>query len=70
MTCSLEDGLLRYDDCVKTLHKTGADDKTVSEVEGEGGSGFFTLTEDGKLLWDGAEDDYCRECIFFIPPEA
>ncbi len=65
-----EDGLLSYSDCVKTLYKTDEDGNTSSEVESEGGEGFFTPTEDGKLLWDGAEDDYCRECIFFIPPEA
>ncbi|MBR5708139.1 MAG: hypothetical protein IKX41_02020 [Oscillospiraceae bacterium] len=68
MTCRLcEDGLLSYDDCVQTLYKTDTQGKTSSEVLGTGGSGFFTPTEDGKLLWDGAEDDYCRECIFFKP---
>ena len=68
MTCRLyEDGLLSYDDCVQTLYKTDTQGKTSSEVQSTGGSGFFTPTEDGKLLWDGAEDDYCRECIFFKP---
>ena len=71
MTCRLgADGLLSYDDCVKTLYKTDQSGNTTSEVESEGGKGFFTPTEDGKLLWDGAEEEYCRECIFFIPPEA
>ena len=50
--------------------ETDESGNTTSEVESEGGEGFFTPTEDGKLLWNGAEDDYCRECIFFIPPEA
>ena len=68
MTCRLyEDGLLSYDDCVRTYNKTDSEGKTTSEVESTDGSGFFTPTEDGKLLWDGAEDDYCRECIFFKP---
>ena len=68
MTCRLyEDGLLSYDDCVKTLYKTDTEGKTTSEVEGTDGSGYFVPTEDGKLLWTGAEDDYCRECIFFMP---
>ena len=29
----------------------------------DGATGFFTLSE-GKLLWDGAENDYCRDCVF------
>ncbi|MBR4236150.1 MAG: hypothetical protein IKR85_08845 [Clostridia bacterium] len=64
MTVKLgEDGLLYYTDCTK--EQIGSDD---SEHPGvnliyEGGEGFFGLSE-GKLFWNGAEEESCRECVF------
>lgn len=59
-----EDGLLSYSDCVKTNY-TGEE----GEVEFENGEGCFAPTEDGKLEWSLAEDEYCQQCVFEKVPE-
>lgn len=68
MTAKLyEDGLLSYYDCTYKIYVYGDDGSASTEVVSENGSGFFSVTDDGKLLWNGAEDDYCRECVFSKP---
>lgn len=33
-------------------------------VEYENGSGSFEITDDGKLLWNGASEPDCQSCVF------
>lgn len=69
-----EDGLLYYNDCVKTVVTTIVDENgNASEeraAEYENGSGFFSESE-GILYWNGAAENDCRECVFkiYIPSE-
>ena len=59
-----EDGLLSYNDCEARNVSYGDDGvETFSETVYENGSGFFTPA-DGKLLWNGAADKACLECVF------
>lgn len=54
-----EDGLFYYDDCCKRILK--GDDATVVYKDGEG---YFSLTPEGKFVWNGAADEECKECTF------
>lgn len=57
------DGKYKYDDCRKYTVTTDDDGKGENKLIYTGGSGFFTL-EDGKLLWNGAAEEECRNCVF------
>lgn len=60
-----EDGLLSYKDCLKmdvTVSDKG--EVTDTQIGYTDGEGFFSPTEDGKLLWNGAADAECTECLF------
>lgn len=58
-----EDGLLYYTDCVSTVLKTAEDGTESVDTLSTDGEGFFSESE-GKLLWNGAADENCRECVF------
>ena len=60
-----EDGLLVYSDCTES-HVSYAEDGTETrEVNYENGEGYFSFdAENGKLLWNGAADENCKECVF------
>jgi len=65
MTARLaEDGLLCYSDEKRTdivLSESGLEtDNVVYENE----AGFFSVDEEGKLIWNGAFSEDCRECAF------
>ncbi|MCF0105157.1 MAG: hypothetical protein HUJ53_00180, partial [Holdemanella sp.] len=49
-----EDGLLSFKNCTKTVD---------GKVEYTDKDGFFNYV-DGKLIWNGAVDTECQECIF------
>lgn len=53
---------LSYTDCEYgiTVFNNGNDAYT---KEYDGGEGYFTVS-DGKLLWNGAADESCKDCIF------
>ena len=61
-----ENDVLAYENCTRKL--IGSDEKgnESEKVEYENGKGFFTIS-DGNLLWNGAEEENCRECIFELP---
>ena len=58
-----EDGLLSYSDCVKSNITTAENSEETVAVEYENGSGYFEVA-DGKLLWTGADEESCVQCIF------
>ena len=62
MDCAKDGEKLVYKNCTKTFVKTD-DDGGESKVEYENGEGYFTFKE-GKILWDGAAEDDCKECVF------
>ncbi len=65
MTATMgEDGLLSYDDCVRSnIVFDEAGDGTVETVY-ENGIGFFGVSENAELVWNGAQDEECQECVF------
>ena len=76
MSAKKEGNKLVYSDCVyKNLiysdetdqEGTGADETGGGAEETviyENGTGSFEISDDGKLLWTGAEDEQCQECVF------
>lgn len=58
-----EDGLLSYKDCTKTKVTFKDDNTSTTVTEYTNGEGFFSYS-DGKLMWTGAADDGCKECVF------
>ena len=69
MTAALTaDNKLEYTDCAE-YHLTYSDEgECKSEQVSSNRKGYFTI-EDGKLLWNGAADEGCRECVFERVPE-
>lgn len=65
MTLYYNDGKFTYEDCDHT-RLTYADEASEPELEliSMAGTGYFELSEDGKLLWTGAEDEDCKACSF------
>ena len=65
MTARLDaDGLLSYSDLTETHICTGpSEGEDTTELIREGGVGHFVESE-GKLLWLGADDEACRDCVF------
>ncbi len=64
MTASMmEDGLLVYDDCVAKNVVTKEDGSFTENYANLLPDGYFAVSE-GKLLWTGAADESCRECVF------
>lgn len=59
----MEDGLLVYDDCVAKNVVTQEDGSFTENYANLIPEGYFTVSE-GKLLWNGAADESCRECVF------
>ena len=77
MSAVKEGNQLVYSDCTKrtTFASEDLDDEGEGDEDGmgggaeetveyEGGSGSFEITEDGKLLWNGAADADCQSCVF------
>ena len=77
MSAVKEGNKLVYSDCVKTnvfysedLDEEGEGDEddmgggAEETVVYEGGSGSFEISDDGKLLWNGASDEDCQSCVF------
>lgn len=76
MNATKEGNQLVYSDCVKTeliysddTDQEGTGDEEVGggaeeTVVYENGSGSFEISEDGKLLWTGAEEPECQNCVF------
>jgi len=65
MTCKLDkDGkTLNYEDEVIFEGKSDEKGELTETTMSEGGKGYFVV-EDGKLLWTGAADESCKECVF------
>ena len=64
MTAHMDaDGLLSYTDGTCENHSVEADGSEKMETVAENESGFFTPKE-GKLLWNGAPDESCVDCVF------
>lgn len=77
MSAVKEGNQLVYSDCVKRttfasedLDEEGEGDEdgmgggAEETVEYENGSGSFEITDDGKLLWNGAAEEDCQGCVF------
>lgn len=62
MSCTKDGDRLSYSDCEKehVVTESGEED---DETVYENGEGFFTV-KDGKILWDGAAEEECKECVF------
>lgn len=59
-------GRLSYTDCEKTelvLYEDSTEEATVRYTNG---CGYFQLTEEGFLAWDGAPEGDCRACVFAL----
>ena len=78
MTATKEGNKLVYSDCKRT-ELVYSDDSDTEESENgefgggaeetvvyENGSGSFEISDEGKLLWTGAEDPECQECVFVM----
>lgn len=59
------DGKLTYDDCEKVIVTTDEYESTTEKEVYEDGTGYFTI-QDGKLLWNGASEAECKDCVFEI----
>ena len=78
MTATKEGNKLVYSDCKRTEMIYSDDSDTEESDNGEFGggaeetvvyeneSGSFDISEDGKLLWTGAPDPDCKDCIFVM----
>ncbi len=76
MNATKEGNQLIYNDCVKSeliysddTDQEGTGDEEIGggaeeTVVYENGSGSFEISDDGKLLWTGAEDPDCQSCVF------
>ncbi len=76
MNAVKEGNKLVYSDCAYTelIYSDDTDEEGTGdeEVGGgaeetlvyENGSGYFEISDDGKLLWTGAADEQCQECVF------
>lgn len=70
MTASYnEEGLLVYEDGKKEAISTDENGNVTTETLYENQAGYFSPL-DGVLLWDGAYDESCRECVFEMFPDA
>lgn len=63
MSCVADGDRLVYKDCEKTVLKNDGQGNESEITEYEDGEGWFTL-KDGELLWDGAEEENCKACVF------
>lgn len=63
------DSKLEYNDCAEYRLTYSDENEVKSEQVASNRQGFFTI-KDGKLLWNGAADEGCRECVFEKLPEA
>lgn len=59
-----EDGLLSYSDCREVVQTCDQNGQITEEVIEDNASGFFSVGEDGKIYWNGAQDENCRNCVF------
>ena len=78
MTATKEGNKLVYSDCKRTDMVYSDDSDTEESDNGEfgggaeetvvyeNGSGSFEISDEGKLLWTGAEDPECQECVFVM----
>lgn len=66
MTATLKDNRLEYTNCMCMFYDCTNPDDPLCTVVYMDASGYFEI-KDGKLLWTGAKDDYCQECIFSKP---
>lgn len=73
MTASLDENKkLSYTDCTKKIFSVSEEGNESEKVEYENGKGYFSagIRDEGYvLLWDGAEEENCKECVF-APDEA
>ncbi|GEM_PF-1811451 len=60
------DGKYRYDDCIKYIVTTDDDGNGNKKLVYKDGSGYFTL-DGNKLLWNGAAEESCKNCVFVNP---
>lgn len=66
MTARMEDGLLKYSDCREMYVTYAADGSFTEEPVDFPAEGYFELKA-GKLLWTGAGDEQCAQCVFARP---
>ena len=78
MNATKEGNKLVYNDCKRVEMSYSDDSDTEESDNGEFGggaeetvvyeneSGSFDISEDGKLLWTGASDPECQDCVFVM----
>lgn len=64
----MEDGTLGYTNCTRKTLTMNNDGHETEKIEYENGEGYFTVA-DGTLVWNGAADENCKECVFEKIPE-
>ena len=70
MNATKEGDKLVYSDCTRTELVFSDEDSDPEEtVTYTGGGGSFEISGDGKLLWTGAADHECRDCVFVMSAE-
>ena len=57
MTATLENGELRYNDCVSTVRTYETEDKYTDEVQSQNGAGRFYLDGGQNLIWEAEGAD-------------
>lgn len=67
MTAEKSDNRLVYSDCrcTQTDYDEGGKDG-VEKVIYEDGEGSFVIDDSGRLLWTGAADEDCKDCVFVL----
>ena len=59
----LEDGRFSYEDCAERVISYDDNGNESAATVYDKGQGYFTVSGN-TLLWDGASDEHCRQCIF------
>lgn len=58
-----EDGTLGYTNCTSKILTMNPDGHETEKLLYENGEGYFTVSG-GALVWNGAADENCKECVF------
>lgn len=70
MTCREQNGKFVYADCEHTRSEISESGEVTTRTDETVTSGYFTVSAEGKLAWDGAATDACAACLFVKNPQA
>lgn len=69
MSARQEEGLLLYNDCVKTKVVTGENGEQTEYTANLIPDGYFTLLGEDSFDWSGAAEENCKTCVFVLFPQ-